>query len=167
MARAGQAKCTQVQRLTSESTLNPDRRGRLDLFMHAAMAIALTDNPDVVLNKVRSNIERTATVRGEDLYVWRWRLLLELPPEELALRLVEPSRTMTELRAHTPWHGVLSGFELATLTEQFLLDEGDPPMVASFMRRVVELSHELRLAAEDPIDLDKIDTFRRRLGLET
>lgn len=105
-----------VPRLTRE-----DRRS---LFLHKAIGDQLLSSPDEVLARARRNLRRMMDRQpGARAVLNQWSAILQRPVEDIARVLIDPRPFARELRAVTPFAGVLTGAERARVYGQFARNE--------------------------------------------
>lgn len=123
-----------VQRLASSVGLEASidfqppmtREDRRSLVLHRVIARRLLQDPEGVLAKARLNVSTMMGRHGGDVQLLReWRVVLDRSPLELAAMLVETSPWAREMRHVTPFAGVLSGAERATVYSAFRKEELD------------------------------------------
>jgi transcriptional regulator with XRE-family HTH domain len=100
------------------------REDRRSIELHRAMARRLLDDPDAVLALARQNLRRMArNVAPGSQLMREWSVLLAHPVHELAQLLVDPAPWMRELRHVTPFGGVLTAAERASVYRAFAARE--------------------------------------------
>lgn len=96
-----------------------ERIDRRSLALHQAIADKLRVHP-ALLEIARENLDRWSAAQGRSQPYWdAWRVLLDLPLEELLDRLVEESEHMTAMRQATPFAGVLTARERWAVYDRF------------------------------------------------
>lgn len=96
------------------------REDRRSLALHAAVAIRLRDEPQIVLGRARASLARMRTLHpGARPFLDEWRLLLRRPLDALIPVLLDPAPWSRELRQVTPFTGVLSARERANVYREF------------------------------------------------
>lgn len=112
--------------LDLEISLTPalTREERRSLWLHEAIALRLEREPDVVLERARSNLARMAGLHPDaaDL-LDEWARILEPPAANVieAITSIEPRAR--ELRQVTPFAGVLDAAERAQAYREFRRSE--------------------------------------------
>lgn len=90
------------------------------LVLHQAIVVRLHGDPDEVMAHAFRNLD---LMRQENPYagalIDEWADLLALDPTRLASRMLDPSEHGRDLRQVTPFAGVLSGSERATVYREF------------------------------------------------
>ncbi len=100
------------------------REDRRSIALHRAIAEKLTADPAAVRARARRNLRRwSAQHPGARRLFARWRALLDLPAGDLADLLVDPGEWMRELRQVTPFSGLLSASERASVYRRFQASE--------------------------------------------
>jgi transcriptional regulator with XRE-family HTH domain len=100
------------------------REERRSLFLHRAIAERLAEDPELVLRLARRNLERMREANpGAAPLLREWAVLLERPLEDLLPALADPSPRARELRQVTPFAGVLSAPERASVYRAFAREE--------------------------------------------
>ena len=90
------------------------------LAMHAVIARMLIKDPKV-LDRARANLQRWARAKNGTLPVWmeEWESVLEMPREEVAALIAEPSERAARLRQSSPFAGVLSQAQRLRIYDAF------------------------------------------------
>ena len=96
------------------------REDRRSLTLHRAIAKRLLQSPEPTLRRARSTLERMRRQHpGARPLLSRWRSLLDRPIEEILEVLVDPRPSARELRHVTPFAGVLTASERASIYRRF------------------------------------------------
>lgn len=100
------------------------REDRRSLFLHAAIARRLDEDPAGVLARARATLARMQAKQPAATPLFReWEALLERPFTGLAAMLTDPAPHARELRHVTPFAGVLSAVERAATYRAFAAAE--------------------------------------------
>jgi excisionase family DNA binding protein len=113
-----------LHRADIEAILNPAlTRDQLKaLWLHRAVAGRLVQNPDAVLAKAESNLERLNRVHPDGMAaVWLngWRSVLDAGAEAVLNALTSREPNAVELRQNSPFAGVLPEEERRAVLEAF------------------------------------------------
>jgi hypothetical protein len=93
--------------LTSTPTITYEERR--SLAISAAIARKLVENPDVVMSKARTNLERMrATATHEFAWIDIWDAVLGLGVHHVSSLLTSTDQFARDLRQSSPFAGVLS-----------------------------------------------------------
>lgn len=109
-------------RLEASVTFHPPmtREERRSLLLHEAIAERLAEHPSEVIARARRTLDRmSAGPAGTSQPLREWRVLLDRPLEDLIPVLVDPSPWARELRHVTPFAGVLTTQERASVYKRF------------------------------------------------
>ena len=103
------------------------REDRRSLFLHRAIAAKLRRSPRQVLARARRNLRRMMDRHpGARALLEEWSRILESRSvEELVSVMTDPQPFARELRAVTPFAGVLTGAERARVYGEFAQTEAD------------------------------------------
>lgn len=108
------------------------REDRRSLFLHAAIAERLRETSDIVLARARQSLKRMRALHpGARQLLDEWRILLRRPLDALVPVLTDPSPWARELRHVTPFTGVLSALERASVYREFARVESAAMLHAS------------------------------------
>ena len=100
------------------------REERRSLYLHRAIAARLADNPERVLALARRSLARMgARPRQATQLLREWDVILDRPLPALLPVLTDPGEWARELRHVTPFAGVLSAVERASVYRAFAADE--------------------------------------------
>lgn len=100
------------------------REDRRSLALHRAIARRLEQSPKSILRRARGTLEKMSRQHpGARLLLSRWRGLLKGPMEEIVEVLLDPRPSSRELRHVTPFAGVLTPSERASVYRQFASTE--------------------------------------------
>jgi excisionase family DNA binding protein len=113
-----------LRRADVDAMLNPElTRDQLKaLWLHRAVAGRLVQDPDAVLAKAGSNLERLHRVHPDGMAaVWldRWRSVLDAGAEAVLDALTSRQPNAVELRQNSPFAGVLPEAERRAVLEAF------------------------------------------------
>lgn len=101
------------------------REDQRSLLLHSRIAQRLRDDPEGVLRLARANLRRMRQlhphVKGS---LDRWASILGRGVEDIAAVLIDPSPEFRELRAVTPFAGVLTAAERAEVYQTFRQQRG-------------------------------------------
>ena len=104
------------------------REERRSLALHAAIAERLQEAPEATIARARANLARMRELHpGAAQLLREWKVLLERPAQALFPILTDPSEWARELRHVTPFGGVLSARERATVYRDFAQHEAKAP----------------------------------------
>ena len=104
------------------------REDRRSLALHRAIARRLEEEPESTLRQARSNLRKMMRQHaGARPLLSRWRTLLARPVEEILEALVDPRPSARALRHVTPFAGVLTARERASVYRPFSKTEGKRP----------------------------------------
>ena len=96
------------------------REEQRSLELHRAIARNLAAHPTAVIARARRNLARMRARRGQATKLLReWDVILARPVEALGSVLTDPGEWARELRHVTPFAGVLSASERASVYEAF------------------------------------------------
>lgn len=96
------------------------REERRSLALHGAIAARLREDPGPVLSAARANLARMIERTDPSSQPLReWKVLLDRPLPALLPMLTDPAPWMRELRHVTPFAGVLSARERASVYRAF------------------------------------------------
>jgi len=96
------------------------REDRRSLLLHAAIAARLRAEPEAVRARARASLARMRAVHpGARPLLDEWRCLLRRPLDALISVLTDPMPWARELRHVTPFTGVLSAAERASVYRAF------------------------------------------------
>ena len=102
------------------------REERRSLALHRAIARRLEQSPDPILRRARRTLEKMRRQHpGARPLLSRWRRLLDRPIEEILEVLVDPRPSARELRHVTPFAGVLTAPERASVYRRFAKRDGE------------------------------------------
>jgi len=102
------------------------REERRSLALHRAIARRLEQSPAPILRRARRTLEKMRRQHpGARPLLSRWRSLLDRPIEEILEVLVDPRPSARELRHVTPFAGVLTAPERASVYRRFAATDGD------------------------------------------
>ncbi len=100
------------------------REDRRSLALHRAIARRLEQEPEPTLRHARRNLGKMARQHaGARPLFSRWRALLDRPLAEILEVLVDPRLSARELRHVTPFAGVLTARERASVYRRFARTE--------------------------------------------
>lgn len=100
------------------------REDRRSLALHAAVAVRLREDPQVVLARARVSLARMRTLHpGARPLLDEWRLHLRRTVDALIPVLLDPAPWSRELRQVTPFTGILSARERAKVYREFAQTE--------------------------------------------
>lgn len=100
------------------------REERRSLVLHRAIGRRLVEEPEQVLTRAHTNLDRMAAhVAAPSQLLDEWRVLLDRPLWALLPLLTDPEPWARELRQVTPFGGVLSAGERAAAYEVFAQEE--------------------------------------------
>lgn len=103
------------------------REERRSLMLHEAIAERLSEEPSEVIERARRTLDRmSAGPAGASQAIREWRVILDRPLEDLIPVLVDPSPWARELRHVTPFAGVLTAAERASVYRRFAEQERSP-----------------------------------------
>lgn len=96
------------------------REDRRSLILHRAIAAKLIDSPSDVLTLATENLRRALELHpgAADLFD-EWKKILELKPETIVALMTHPGQRARELRQVTPFAGVLTVAERASVYSEF------------------------------------------------
>ena len=101
------------------------REEQRSLELHRAIARHLAANSTVVIARARRNLARMGARGGHATRLLReWDVILDRPVEALCAVLIDPSEWARELRHVTPFAGVLSAHERASVYAAFSSGNG-------------------------------------------
>jgi transcriptional regulator with XRE-family HTH domain len=96
------------------------REDRRSLALHRAIAKRLTESPDPTLRGARKTLEKMRQQHpGARPLLSTWRSILRRPIAEILEVLVDPRPSARELRYVTPFAGVLTARERASVYRRF------------------------------------------------
>jgi len=95
------------------------REDRRSLCLHSAIAERVRAEPDAVLAQARASLARMRSLHADAHLLDEWKTLLRRPLPALLLVLGDPSPHARELRHVTPFSGVLSARERASVYRAF------------------------------------------------
>jgi transcriptional regulator with XRE-family HTH domain len=96
------------------------REDRRSLALHRAIARRLEKSPEPILRRARRTLEKMRRRHpGARPLLSRWRSLLAGPIEEIVEVLLDPRPSARELRHVTPFAGVLTPSERASVYRRF------------------------------------------------
>ena len=96
------------------------REDRRSLELHRAIAVRLSEDPDLVLARARQSLAQMVSRVSKASQVLReWGVLLDRPLEMLLPVLTDPAPWARELRHVTPFAGVLSAADRAAVYRAF------------------------------------------------
>lgn len=100
------------------------REDRRSLALHRAIAVKLREDPDGIISRARRNL-RTMHDRNPNAaaLLSNWDRLLDLPISHVRRVLTDPAPYARELRAVTPFAGVLTAPERTEVYQQFRRSE--------------------------------------------
>jgi hypothetical protein len=103
------------------------REDRRSLFLHRAIAAKLRRSPREVLTRARRNLRRMMDRHaGARALLGEWSRILESPSvEEIVSVMTDPQPFARELRAVTPFAGVLNAAERARVYGEFTRTEAE------------------------------------------
>jgi transcriptional regulator with XRE-family HTH domain len=102
------------------------REDRRSLALHRAIATKLEQVPGPTLERARRTIDRMSRRHpGARPLLSRWRAILEQPVPEIVEVLLDPRPSARELRHVTPFAGILTAPERASIYRRFAADEAD------------------------------------------
>ena len=106
--------------LTISFTPPMSREDQRSLAYHRALAAKLRKEPKLVLEKTKTTLKKMNSTHpsASELFE-RWKQWLELPPEALISRILDPGVEAREMRQVTPFAGLLSAKERARILKQF------------------------------------------------
>jgi len=96
------------------------REERRSLALHEAIAERIHADPDTAMAKARTNLDQMRRIHPHALkLLTEWESVLELPVQEVADVLTDPSPRYRELRHVTPFAGVLAAGERSRVYRRF------------------------------------------------
>ena len=96
------------------------REDRRSLAYHHAVADKLRARPHEILRHARKNLERLRSMHPlASPLLSQWAVLLELPPDLLAIHLLDTTEISRELRQVSPFAGVLTAGERTRVLKRF------------------------------------------------
>ena len=96
------------------------REDQRSLAYHQALAAKLRKQPELTLEKAKRTLSKmSAKHPGANKLLDRWRQWLELPPEALISRILDPGVEAREMRQVTPFAGLLSAKERTRILKRF------------------------------------------------
>jgi transcriptional regulator with XRE-family HTH domain len=103
------------------------REDRRSLFLHRAIAAKLRRSPGEVLTRARRNLRRMIDRHpGAGALLEEWSRILDFPSvEEIGSAMTDPQPFARELRAVTPFAGVLNAAERARVYGEFTRTEAE------------------------------------------
>jgi transcriptional regulator with XRE-family HTH domain len=102
------------------------REDRRSLFLHRHIAERLRTNPDAVISKARTNLDKMRRLHpGARAALDEWERILDGTPEELLRALTSTDPKARELRQLTPFAGVLEGVARAKAYAEFRQADSD------------------------------------------
>lgn len=100
------------------------REDRRSLALHRAIARKLEESPDPTLRRARRTLDRMSRQQPG---AWRllstWRRVLRLPVAEIVEIMIDPRASARELRQVTPFAGILTAGERASVYRRFASSE--------------------------------------------
>ena len=104
------------------------REDRRSLLLHEAVAGRLRAEPEAVLSRARTSLDRMRAVHpGAQPLLDEWQCLLRRPLDALLPVLTDPAPWARELRQVTPFTGMLSAAERAQVYRTFAQREREDP----------------------------------------
>jgi transcriptional regulator with XRE-family HTH domain len=102
------------------------REDRRSLALHRAIARRLEEAPEPTLERARNALDRMSRQHpGARPLLSRWRRILERPIDEITEVLVDPRPAARELRHVTPFAGILTARERASVYRRFASGEAE------------------------------------------
>lgn len=92
------------------------------LWLNRAVAARVAQDPDGVLSRARSNLDRFERIHeGSTVRTWleRWRRVLDAGPETVMEVLTSTAPEAAELRQNSPFTGVLPAHERQAVLDSF------------------------------------------------
>lgn len=106
--------------LTISFTSPMSREDQRSLAYHQALAAKLRKQPEFTIAKAKQTLSKmSAKHSGANELLGRWKRWLELPPEVLIARILDPGVEAREMRQVTPLAGLLSAKERTRILKQF------------------------------------------------
>lgn len=103
------------------------REERRSVELHRAIAVRLLEDPPGVIARARTNLSRMlASADATSRPLREWSVLLDRPVAALVPLLTDPDPWARELRHVTPFAGVLSAADRATVYRTFRAGPADP-----------------------------------------
>jgi transcriptional regulator with XRE-family HTH domain len=113
--------------MTMEFFPVPTREERRSLALHRAIAQRLSTDPRRTLDRARATLARMRESQlGAERLLREWEVLLSRPVEALLPVLTDPSPWARELRQVTPFAGILTAAERASVYRTFAEQEERP-----------------------------------------
>lgn len=104
------------------------REERRSLALHRAIARRLEEAPAPTVRRARRTLERMSRQHpGARPLLSRWRAILERPLVEILEVLIDPRASARELRHVTPFAGILTARERASVYRRFAAAEAERP----------------------------------------
>jgi len=96
------------------------REDRRSLAFHRAVAARLAADPKRTLDRARRHLRLLSRQHNHAAPLLRqWRCWLDLPQQELIFRILDPGEYARDMRQTSPFAGVLSARERATVLRDF------------------------------------------------
>ena len=93
-----------------------NRVERRSLAYHRAVADSLQENPEEIIQRARTHLERLRTLHPHAAALTnRWRAWLDLPPDILIKQFTDTSELAQNMRQVSPFAGVLSAEQRKTI----------------------------------------------------
>ena len=101
------------------------REDRRSLAFHRAIAALVERDPDQTVSRARKNLAKLRKIHPHATTLLdRWRTWLELTPDELIEKLVDPRMAARDMRQVSPFSGMLPASERARILRRFRHEYG-------------------------------------------